>query len=118
MPERIRDLEAKLATAQRYVLLGRAIVAAQRERIGVLKRDGRPTTAAEEILAVFLKTQAVFEFHVRQLLERADEAVRTFCETEPLWLDPAADPESPDSALSATRAVIETVARLSRLCPG
>ena len=117
MPERIRDLEAKLATARRHVARGRAIVAAQRERVGFLERDGRPTTAAERTLAVFLTTQAAFEDHERQLLERADEAVRAFCETEPLWLDPAANPECSNAAQSAARAVIETVADLSRICP-
>ena len=117
MPERIRDLEAKLARAERHIVRGRGIVACQRERIAVLKRNGRPTKVAEETLAVFLTTLALFEDHERQLLDRADEAVRTFCETEPLWLDSAADPECSNPAQSATRAIVETVAGLSRLCP-
>ena len=82
------------------------VVAAQRERISVLKRDGRPATAAEEILTLFLTTQAAFEEHERQLLECADEAVRIFSETRPLWLDPAVDPERPDPGQSATHAMI------------
>jgi len=98
-------------------LCGAGIVACQRERIAVLKRNGRPTKVAEETLAVFLTTLALFEDHERQLLDRADEAVRTFCETEPLWLDSAADPECSNPAQSATRAIVETVAGLSRLCP-
>jgi hypothetical protein len=117
MPERIRDLEAKLATAQHHVVRGRVIVAAQRERVGFLKRHGRPTTAAEKTLALFLTTLAAFEDRERRLLEDADEAVRVFCETEPLWLDPAANPECSNAAQSAARAIIETVADLSRLCP-
>jgi hypothetical protein len=117
MSERIRDLEAKLSTAQHRVVRGRAVVDGQRERISVLERDGRPTTTAEETLALFLTLQAAFEEHERVLLDRADEAVRIASEAEPLWLDPAADPECPDPAQSATRAIIETVAALSRLCP-
>lgn len=111
MPVRIRDLEAKLATAQRHVVRGQVIVATQRERVRVLKGDGHQATAAEEILALFLATQATFEEHERQLLESADQAVRIFSETKPLWLDPAADPECPDPAQSMTNAIIATGAR-------
>ena len=117
MPERIRDLETKLATARRHVVRARGIVAGQSERIGVLKRDGRSTTMAEEILAVFLTTLEAFEDHERQLLEDADEAVRACSETEPLWLDSAADPGYCNPAENSIGAILETVAELSRLCP-
>jgi hypothetical protein len=111
MPERIRDLEAKLAMVQRHIAQAREIIAGQHERINALTCNGSPTEIAEQNLAVFLTTLKAFEDHERQLLERADEAVKTCCETT-LWLDSASDPECFHPAQIAALAILETVRRL------
>jgi hypothetical protein len=111
MPERIRDLEAKLAMVQRHIAEARQIIARQHERIDALGRDGHSTAISEEMLAVFLTTLKAFEDHERQLFERADETVKTCCETT-LWLDSSADLECFHPAQRAALALLEAVRRL------
>ena len=112
MPERIRDLEAKLAMAQRHVAQGRRIVARQYERIDRLRCDRRPTAMAEDTLALFLMTLKAFEDHERELLNRADEIVKR-C----LWIDSAVDLEWSGPEETSLREIAETMADFDRLSP-
>jgi hypothetical protein len=55
-------------------------------------------------------TLKAFEDHERDLLERADEAVKSCCETS-LWLDSASNPECFHPAQKAALALVEAVRR-------
>jgi hypothetical protein len=116
MPEQILELEIELAKAERHVVQAREIVARQRERVVALRRRGEGSAAcAEAMLALFMTTLQTFEDHQRRLCADADDAVRSCCETDPLWFDRAAILEYASPALGAIAAVLETVAEFRRL---
>ena len=56
--------------AQRHVEWGRLVIAWQKQLIEKLTAEGRDTTAADQLLAVFERTQKVFE-HDLAYLEKA-----------------------------------------------
>jgi hypothetical protein len=56
-----------LEVARRHVLTGRQIVANQRLRIEYLKAKGLSTSDAETTLALFERSQEIFEDHLREL---------------------------------------------------
>jgi Fe2+ or Zn2+ uptake regulation protein len=64
-----RDLLERLEQADRRVTLGERHVERQREIIAELERNGRDSTQARELLAVFLATQATHVSWRDRLLE-------------------------------------------------
>jgi hypothetical protein len=54
-------IDERLALARRHVEAGRLAIVHQRKMVERLKAEDRDTHAAEELLAVFERTQKVFE---------------------------------------------------------
>ncbi len=61
--------ETRRETALRHVITGRRIIAAQQARIARLRAEGKDTTRAEQLLASYEDSLAIFEDHLRQETE-------------------------------------------------
>jgi hypothetical protein len=64
---KMKELEARLSVALRYIADAEAIVARQRERIAKLEVAGCPTRDAENVLDIFIGTLDVLHDHARRL---------------------------------------------------
>jgi hypothetical protein len=62
--------EGRYEMALRHVLRGREIVAAQRRTIEGLRAKGADDRDAEDLLALFLRSQAIFEQDLADLGKR------------------------------------------------
>jgi hypothetical protein len=63
----------RLAFARGHVEWGRLTIVRQRQIVEKLKAEGRNSKAAEELLAVFERTQKVFEHDLADLEKRRGE---------------------------------------------
>ncbi len=61
--------ETRREVALRHVMTGDGIIAAQRERIERLRAAGQNTTEAEDLLARYERTQAMFVDDLKRLEE-------------------------------------------------
>ena len=63
-------IEERRAFASGHVEWGRRAIARQQHYIKELRESGRDTEAAEKLLAVFERTQKVFEYDLAHLEKR------------------------------------------------
>jgi len=61
-------LEERRASAQRHVEYGRQMIERHKSLIEKLRAERRDTTAAQQLLAVFERTQKVFEYDLAELM--------------------------------------------------
>ena len=60
-------IDERRAFARGHVAWGRQVIARQHQYIKELRESGRDTEAAEKLLAVFERTQKLFEYDLAQL---------------------------------------------------
>jgi hypothetical protein len=63
-------IDERRAFARGHVEWGRKVITRQRQYVQELKENGRDTEAAEKLLAVFERTQKVFEYDLAVLEKR------------------------------------------------
>ena len=65
----MKELEARLSLAIRYIADAEAIVERQRERVAELTIEGCPTRDAENMLDMFIGTLDILHDHAQRLRE-------------------------------------------------
>ena len=65
-------IDQRRALARGHVEWGRWAIARQHHYVKELRESGRDTVAAEKLLAVFERTQKVFEYDLAQLEKRGE----------------------------------------------
>lgn len=63
-------LEERRASAERHVEHGRHMIEHQKKLIESLRSEGRDTTAAQQLLTVFERTQKIFEYDLAELMRQ------------------------------------------------
>ena len=70
----MKELEARLSLAIRYIADAEAIVERQRERVAELAIEGCPTQDAENMLDMFIGTLDILHDHAQRLREELDSS--------------------------------------------
>jgi hypothetical protein len=66
----VPTIDERRAMARTHVEWGRRVIARQQQYVKELRESGRDTEAAEKLLAVFERTQKVFEHDLADLKKR------------------------------------------------
>jgi hypothetical protein len=66
----VPTIDERRALARRHVEGGRMVIARQQQYLKELRVSGRDIEAAEKLLAVFERTQKVFEYDLADLEKR------------------------------------------------